>query len=240
MADDLSLTPLTIQPGMMMAQATPPAAPAGGAAGQDNISQLAAMFPDLDRDVLGSVLTMAENNLEAAIEQLLEMTGQGGGGGGGGGGGPMPGARTVMSQDEELARAMYLQFAVDLEQELNLKVPDEVRNDPELYQAFVASALADHESRMASGSAGGGGSSSGGGGGGGGGGGEASLAERIYNKNAATKNAGSGGMAAFLDRFRGKAKTTPLMSSTRVRVIAVDDDKKEGMKAGLLQNAGNV
>ena len=54
-------------------------------------------------------------------------------------------------------------------------------------------------------------------------------------------NGGGSAMQSFLDRFRGKAKATPMMSSTRVRVIAVGDDRnKESMSASLLNNQGGV
>ena len=56
---------------------------------------------------------------------------------------------------------------------------------------------------------------------------------------AKVKGGSGGGMQGFLDRFRGKANSaTPIMSSTRVKVVSVGDDKKEGMKAGLLDNEG--
>ena len=243
MADDLSLQPLQIS-GMMPLPtaaaadpfAAPPAPPAGG--GGDDVAQLKAMFPDFDGDVLSSVLAMAGGDLNTALEQLLEMSGQGGGGDGGGdGGGGGGGGGGPTDEDEQLAQAMFQQFALEVEQQLNLKVPDEIRADMGMYQAFVASALADHEERIAAqgprGASGGSSSAPPG---------EMSMA-RIFDSTVA-KTGGSksrGGMAGFLDAFRGKAKTNPIMSSTRV--IAVGDERgerKEGMKAGLLDNASHI
>jgi len=180
---------------------------------------LVAMFPDLDKDVMAAVLADV-GNVESAIEALLEMTGQGGGAGGPA---PPPQGATI-NEDEELAKSMFMQFAAELEQELKVKVPDEVRADPELYQAFMASALAEHEAKGRSGGSGGVGVDG--------------LAARVFQSNSAAKS--GGGVASFMDRFRGKAKTTPMMSSTRVKVIAVGDDKQEGMRAGLLDNAEKI
>lgn len=233
MADDLSLAPLQITPGMMPAAPPPPTAQPDMSG---DVSSLQAMFPDMDVGVLQVVLGDCDGDVERAIETLLEMTGQGGsvgfggdGGGGGGGGGDLPAG--LINEDEELAKSLFLEFATQLEKELKVKVPDEVRQDPELYQAFMASALADHEARSASS--------------GGGRGQVDQLATRVFSSSNAPRapaasSGSSGGVASFLDRFRGKAKTTPMMSSTRVKVIAVGDDKNEGMKASLLDNADKV
>lgn len=240
MADDLSLAPLQIGPGMMPPQAPPPAQPVpqpAPANTNDTIAQLNAMFPDFDKDVIGSVLGLCDGNMDAALEQLLEM---GGGPPAGAAGGPPSGNN--MNEDEQLARAMDMEFATQIERELGLQVPDVVRSDPEMYQAFIASALADAEERAVASGAGGAGGSAGQQ--------PASIAERVFasqQQNSGSLTAkhggGSGGMAGFLDRFRGKAsKTTPMMSSTRVKVIAVGsgDEKKEGMRAGLLENADKI
>ena len=254
MADELipGLTPLQITPQMMNTAQPPPQSNDGG-----GVDSLKAMFPDLDKDVLATILADMGGNVESAIETLLEMTGQatqrpmGGGGGGGGGGGD---GRQItaadygdpsgfIDEDEELAKSMFLQFASELERELKVKVPDEVRADPELYQAFMAVALEEHEQAAAQQQARGSGGSSGGG--------AATqtpavdgLAARVFNNSeggARAAKSGGGGVAAFLDRFRGKAKATPMMSSTRVRVIAVGDDRnKESMSASLLNNQGGV
>jgi len=237
MADEMSLQPLQISgmmppPQAMVAPAAPP--PDQGQNAEDGVAMLQAMFPDTDKGVLEVILMDNSGNVEASIEMLLEMTG-------GGGGAPLDeaaflaeaGLAPSVDQDEELAKSLFLQFATELEKELKLKVPDEVRQDPDLYQAFVASALAEHEQRQR----GGGASSSLAASGGSGSGGLDSLAERVFKNNNASpavrnSTSGSGGMSAFLDRFRGKAKTSPLMSSTRVKVIAVDDKRES-----LLSNA---
>jgi len=134
-----ALAPLQITPAMMaQARATqssgaprpapgPPAAevqPLPAAGNDEDIDTLAAMFPDYDRDVLASVLAMS-NGLDDAIQQLLEM-----------GGGALEGVANNES-DEELALALFKQFAEDLEQQLGRPIPDDVRNDPVRYEAFV-------------------------------------------------------------------------------------------------------
>lgn len=190
------------------------------------------MFPDMDVEILNFTLGEAGGNVERAIEMVLEMTGQGdmtgqgSGGGGGGGGNARPAA--TLNEDEELAKSLFLQFATELEKELKVKVPDEVRQDPELYQAFMASALAEHESAAATA---------------GNNNRVDALATRVFSSGPSTSRGtagGGGGVASFLDRFRGKTKASPMMSSTRVKVIAVGDDKKEGMKASLLDNAEQI
>ena len=122
-----SLAPLTITPEMAaMAQrnasqpaptltpsdfAMPPEADPPSVPGSDpdpGVGQLAEMFPDYDKEVIASVLSMCGNDVGSAMEQLLEMGG--GGDGGGGGGGPVPSA-SGMDADEELAMALFHQFA---------------------------------------------------------------------------------------------------------------------------------
>jgi hypothetical protein len=83
------------------------------------------MFPDYDRDVLSSVLAMS-GGVDDAIQQLLEM---------GGGGGGAPGVQH--QSDEELALALFKQFADDLERQLGRPIPADVRRDPVRYEAFV-------------------------------------------------------------------------------------------------------
>eukprot|EP00962_Isochrysis_galbana_P042726 scaffold16054_cov127-Isochrysis_galbana.AAC.7 len=140
-----SLAPLQITPAMMaQARAAQAAAPGSAAAppppppmrtfqptaspnaGED-LNTLAAMFPDYDRDVISSVLAMS-GGLDDAIQQLLEM----------GGGAPEDGIPGTQHQsDEELALALFKQFAEDLEQQLGRPIPADVRNDPVRYEAFV-------------------------------------------------------------------------------------------------------
>ena len=87
------------------------------------------MFPDFDQDVLESVLVTNSFDFDTTIEQLLEM----GSGGGGGGGGESVG----VNSDEEIAMALFHQFADDLENQLSIPIPPEVRADPERYERFV-------------------------------------------------------------------------------------------------------
>ena len=93
----------------------PPAAAPVSSGGETKVDQLAAMFPDLDKDVLATVLSMSDDNIEHAITQLLEMSdpngGGGGGGGGSGGGGNLDAAAFGVDSDEELALSLFQQFA---------------------------------------------------------------------------------------------------------------------------------
>tara|TARA_B110001452_G_scaffold229633_1_gene205592 strand:+ start:416 stop:949 length:534 start_codon:yes stop_codon:yes gene_type:complete len=90
------------------------------------------MFPDYDADVLSSVLATQGGNLEATIQMLLDM---------GDPNAPPPGPSTMggggIDSDEELAMALFRQFAEDLTSQLGVKIPEEVQNDPERYEAFV-------------------------------------------------------------------------------------------------------
>ena len=97
------------------------------------------MFPSYDRDVLGSILAMHEGQFEAAMEALLEM-GDPDGGGGAAAVAPST-ARELglpeLNTDEELAMALFHQFAEDLEQQLSEPIPDSVKADPVAYEAFI-------------------------------------------------------------------------------------------------------
>jgi hypothetical protein len=139
-----SLAPLQITPAMMAqaraAQAAapgpatappprPPPPPMASLNAGENVDTLAAMFPDYDRDVISSVLEMS-GGLDVAIQQLLEM-----GGGAPEDGGDRPSARH--QSDEELALALFKQFADELEQQLGRPIPADVRNDPVRYEVFV-------------------------------------------------------------------------------------------------------
>jgi hypothetical protein len=184
------------------------------------------MFPDYDSDVLSSILAMAENNVESAIEQLLEMGGSGDGGGGGGGG--VPDGASGMDADEELAMALFQQFAIDLEGQLGEPIPADVRADPARYEEFVRTHFARQMER--------------------GGGGDVDLAQRAESLIArsptmqATAQRSRGGMSGFLDRFRRGA--VPIRgSSTRVKVVAVGGSSSTpsgDMRAGLLDNADQI
>ena len=128
-----SLAPLQITPAMMAqaraaqaAQASappppPPPPPPLPPQPSADLDSLAAMFPDYDREVLSSVLSTSAS-LEDAIQELLEM----------GGGHDAHG-----HSDEELAIALFKQFAQDLEAQLGRPIPPEVRDDPVRYEAFV-------------------------------------------------------------------------------------------------------
>jgi hypothetical protein len=109
-------------------QEQPAAAPAGTGGAVD---QLKAMFPDYDTEVLSSVLAIQEGNVEMAVQQLLEM---------GDADAPPPTDAMLagnIDSDEELAMQLFRQFADEMGPQLGVSVPDNVRNDPERYEAFV-------------------------------------------------------------------------------------------------------
>jgi len=120
--------PLTITPQIaatVRAEEQPPAE-TGGA-----VDQLKAMFPDYDSEVLASVLAIQEGNVEMAVQQLLEM---------GDADAPPPTDAMLagnIDSDEELAMQLFRQFADEMGPQLGVSVPDNVRNDPELYEVFV-------------------------------------------------------------------------------------------------------
>ena len=135
MADDpnsFSLAPLMITPDMAAAaraQAAQPQPAATGPPVSSDVESLKAMFPDYDVDVIAAVLATHEGNMETAINDLLAM-------------GPDPGTARVgggayssapptVDSDEELALALFQQFAEDLD------APPEVRADPALYDTWV-------------------------------------------------------------------------------------------------------
>ena len=140
-----SLAPLVITPDLA-AQARanaqsaapsppPPTAPDPAVTADDGVANLASMFPTFEREILAVILADNNNNVEAAIDQLLSMDESGGGGGGGGGAGG--GGGGGLDADEQLALALMQQFAADLEAELGHEIPEEVRSDPQRYDAFV-------------------------------------------------------------------------------------------------------
>ena len=117
-----SLAPLTITP-QLQAQAQqaaaqnaplppiggtgqPPPPPALAAAepANDNVEALAAMFPDMDKGVLSVILSDCGNNVEDAVNQLLQMTGASGDDGN------SAAAAAAAVADEELAQALMIQF----------------------------------------------------------------------------------------------------------------------------------
>jgi len=145
--------------------------------------------------------------------------GCGGGGcaGGGGGGG--------LDADEQLALALMQQFAADLEAELGHEIPEEVRSDPQRYDAFVQ----EHLERALQG------------------GSDTALARRANNlvdSNQAVQR--SGGKTSFLEKLRGRAKvsTTPLRAtSTRVKVVSVaqgGSSASGSLNTGLLSDQDQV
>merc|ERR1719393_552710 len=117
MADDLSLQPLVISPEMA---ANARQAQEQAAQEQDaNVEQLKAMFPDYDADVLSSILATVGGNMEAAVQQLLEMAN---------GDTAAPPEVGGIDSDEELAMALFRQFADDLSSQLGVAVPEDVQN----------------------------------------------------------------------------------------------------------------
>lgn len=142
MADDLSLAPLVISPGVVAAQAreraeetAAPTSDGRGGAVEDpaveRVRDLQAMFPEYDSEVLHSVFLTCNSNVEEAVQQLLEMGGET----------HRPGAEELpgdqLQSDEALALALFKQFAEDLEQQLSTPIPPEVRDDPVRYEAFI-------------------------------------------------------------------------------------------------------
>ena len=106
--------------------AAAPAEETGGA-----VDQLKGMFPDYDTEVLASVLAIQEGNVEMAVQQLLEM---------GDADAPPPTDAMLagnIDSDEELAMQLFRQFQDEMGPQLGVSVPDNVRNDPELYEVFV-------------------------------------------------------------------------------------------------------
>jgi len=120
-----------------------------------------------------------------------------------------------MDPDEELAMALFHQFAEELEAQLKKPIPDHIKRDPVAYQQFIATEM----EKLSSG-------------GGGGGGRDHELTRRaeclfasnpLFEQQAAQS---SGGKQGFLDRLkRGdlfKRQAKPITgTSTRVRVVAV-------------------
>ena len=121
-----SLAPLTITPQLQAqaqqaaaAQNTAPLPPIGGGGqppqpapptavaepANDNVEALAGMFPDMDKGVLSVILSDCGNNVEDAVNQLLQMTGASGDDGDSG---AVVAAAVVA--DEELAQALMIQF----------------------------------------------------------------------------------------------------------------------------------
>ena len=66
------------------------------AASSNDVERLSEMFGSFDKDVISSVLSVCDNNFDAALEQLMQMNGN------------MVGD---VDADEEVARAMFEQFA---------------------------------------------------------------------------------------------------------------------------------
>jgi len=138
----LSLAPLVISPDVVAAQARERADETSafvsndaGGDGEDPVKQLQAMFPDYDLEVVRAVFLSCDSEVEQAVQQLLEMGGQAT---------HRPAvadepelAGGQLETDEQLALALFKQFAEDLEQQLNTPIPPEVRDDPVRYEAFI-------------------------------------------------------------------------------------------------------
>lgn len=102
-------------------------------------AQLKAMFPDFERDVIEAVL-QSSGNAERAVSLLLEMTTPAQSGGTPSKeeattavGSRPTAAGSNLDADEELAMALFKEFAESLDQ----RVPEHVRADPQAYDAFV-------------------------------------------------------------------------------------------------------
>ena len=109
---------------------------------------------------------------------------------------------------------------VDLEEQLGAPIPEDVRNDPVKYEAFV-NAHFDRQMQQ----------------------GDPELrrrAEALIDSNPTFKaaQATKGGAMGFLDRFRKGGIARPIATSTRVKVVAVGTS--EDKRASLLQNADHV
>lgn len=177
-------------------QWVPPPDPQPTEATPEPVLQLQAMFPDLDREVLECVLSSCNGSLEAAISQLLEMSDPEASGNGGDVG-------DTFESDEQLALALFHQFADDLEQQLGEPIPPEVRADSERYEAFVRAhfdrALSQQDSSLVQ------------------------NAEIAIQQNEGLQQ--RGGRAGFLERL----KRMPLRTS-RVHMISVEDKKAPLLK----------
>jgi len=105
-------------------------------AGQDpfpasgGVTQLVELFPSYDTGVLEAILASCDGNVEAAIASLLDM-------GSASESGPVPddsgAVAAQVNADEELALALFRQFA----EELDESIPEEVRADPDQYEAYA-------------------------------------------------------------------------------------------------------
>ena len=98
-------------------------------ASHQHVETLKSMFPNFDADVLESVLAVCDHNVEAAIEQLMQMDPQ-----------QATTSESGTDADEELAYAAFQQFAVELEQDLRKRgkeIPAGISSDPVKYQAFI-------------------------------------------------------------------------------------------------------
>ena len=147
---DDALAPLTISSVQVAEQAreevatvsapvAPSAAPPVVVEEEGPVGTLRAMFPAYNRDVLATIYGVCDSNLEAAVQQLLEMSEPAAAATTGTADGSAP---AEAQSDEALALALFKQFASDLENQLASDgytgpIPPEVRNDPVRYEAFV-------------------------------------------------------------------------------------------------------
>lgn len=112
---------------------------------------------------------------------------------------------------------------MDLETQLGKPIPEDVRNDPVKYEAFLQEQMRSEDPALRR------------------------RAESLVSSHPQLKEASakSGGALAFLDRFRkgamGSTIAKPMMgTSTRVKVVAVGQGNSEDKRASLLANADHV
>jgi len=108
------------------------------------------------------------------------------------------------------------QFAADMEEQLGQDIPQEIRNDPERYEAFVQQKLAEQLAKPDTDLA--------------------RRAESLFSSNAPSQS--RGGKAGFLERLKrgaiGKGNAIPIRAtSTRIKVHKVGDSSQ---RAGLLDD----
>ena len=112
---------------------------AAAAADSLTMETLVETFPQFDKEVLASVLATCDGNVEAAMEQVLAM-----------GDGNAVTSESGTNADEELAMAIFQEFANELDINLRKKgtpIPEDVRNDPEKYHNFVLAEMQKLESK---------------------------------------------------------------------------------------------
>lgn len=131
----MSLAPLVITPELAARTRVDDEATSQPSGEEEPVNQLQAMFPDYDKEVLNSVFISCDSNIEETIQQLLEMGGQVTSRDSAEG--FLDTTSATFDSDEQLALALFKQFAEDLSNQLQTPIPPEVRDDPQRYEAFV-------------------------------------------------------------------------------------------------------